>query len=205
MKRASSPRGFVLLVVLGAAAVLSLIAAFIYTRTEDQLLMSVAGRGQSIASSRATLAAERTLAVYRAPFGYPTAVANLAVMRSYDEAVAAGAVVWTPAENYNISGKDISSGNGAQWCVETWRLDRGVGVPPWTVIEAFGYYGQTNPKPAAPGEGFTQPGCKPLGNARIISSHITVHLEVPNSTATGGTSTDTPGGPAGGTSAVGAG
>jgi hypothetical protein len=202
--RPAPPRGFVLLLVLGAAAVLSLIAAFIYTRTEDQLVLSIVGRGQSIASARATLAAERTLALYRAPFGYPQAVANLATARSYGEAQTLGLVVTTPAENYNISGKDLSTGNGAQWCVETWKLDRGAGIDPWTVIEAFGFYGETNPKPVNPGDGFTQPGCNPQGNPRIISSHITVHLEVPPSVG-GSTTTDTPGGPAGGTGAVGAG
>ena len=205
--KTSQPRGFVLLVVLGAAAVLSLIAAFIYTRTENQLLLSVSARGQSIAAARATLAAERTLAVYRAPFGYPaTAINNLPIVGSYAEAVAtANAVLWTPAENYGIPGLDISNGNGAQWCVEVWRLNRGVNITPWTVIEAFGYYGETNPKAVgtAPGQSFTQPGCLPQGNNRIISSHITVHLEVPPTGTSGGT--DTPGGPAGGTSAVGAG
>lgn len=206
--KTSQPRGFVLLVVLGAAAVLSLIAAFIYTRTENQLLLSISARGQSIASARATLAAERTLAVYRAPFGYPPAINNLATYNSYGEAVTAGAVVWTPAENYGIPGLDISTGNGAQWCVEVWRLNRGLGVPPWTVIEAFGYYGETNPKAvgtAPGGQGFQQPGCQPLpvGNNRIISSHITVHLEAPPTSGSGGP--EQPAGPAGGTAAVGAG
>jgi hypothetical protein len=207
MNTPSQPRGFVLLVVLGAAAVLSLIAAFIYSRTENQLLLSVSARGQSIAAARATLAAERTLAIYRAPFGYPTAINNLGIFNSYPEAVAAGAggVLWIPAENYGIAGLDISTGNGAQWCVEVWRLNRGVGPPPWTVIEAFGYYGETNPKAVgtAPGQGFTQPGCVPQGNNRLISSHITVHLEVPPTGVSGGS--DTPAGPGGGTSAVGAG
>jgi len=206
MNTPNPPRGFVLLVVLGAAAVLSLIAAFIYSRTENQLLLSISARGQSIAAARATLAAERTLAVYRAPFGYPTAINNLAIVGSYAEAVStANAVFWIPAENYGIPGLDISTGNGAQWCVEVWRLNRGVGVPPWTVIEAFGYYGETNPKAVgtAPGQSFTQPGCVPQGTNRIISSHITVHLEVPPTGASGGS--DTPAGPGGGTSAVGAG
>jgi hypothetical protein len=202
--RPSQPRGFVLLVAMLAAAVLSLIAAFVYSRTEDQLLLSISGRGQSIAASRATLAAERTLAIYRAPFGYPLAVQNLGVASSYADAQAKNQVVWTPAENYNISGQDISSGNGAQWCVETWKLDRGPGLNPWTVIEAFGYYGETNPKPTNPGDGFTQPGCIPLGNPRIISSHITVHVEVPPTTGTSNT-TDSQGGPGAGTGAVGAG
>ncbi|RPH68578.1 MAG: hypothetical protein EHM78_18420 [Myxococcaceae bacterium] len=202
--RAAPPRGFVLLLVLGAAAVLSLIAAFVYTRTEDQLLLSISARGQSIASARATLAAERTLAVYRAPFGYPAAVASLGMAKSYEEAQTLGLVIATPAENYNIAGKNLSTGNGAQWCVETWKLDRGPGIAPWTVIEAFGFYGETNPKPVNPGDGFTQPGCTPQGNPRIISSHITLHLEVPP-TVGGSTTTDTQGGPAGGTGAVGAG
>jgi hypothetical protein len=202
--RAAPQRGFVLLLVLCAAAVLSLIAAFVYTRTEDQLVLSITGRGQNIASARATLAAERTLAVYRAPFGYPQAVANLGTASSYDDAQTRGLVVATPAENYNIPGKDISTGNGAQWCVETWKLERGAGIAPWTVIEAFGFYGETSPKPVNPGDGFTQPGCKPQGNPRMIWSHITVHLEVPP-TVGGSTTTDTQGGPAGGTGAVGAG
>ena len=63
MTRTRAPQGFVLLVVLAAAAVLSLIAAFIYTRTEDQLILSVAAKGQTVASTRATLAAERKLAM----------------------------------------------------------------------------------------------------------------------------------------------
>src|SRR5262249_44176013 len=80
-----APKGFVLLVVLAAAAVLSLIAAFIYTRTEDQLILSVAAQGQTIASTRATLAAERKLALYRA--NYPINVLNpLAAVPTYAQA-----------------------------------------------------------------------------------------------------------------------
>src|SRR5262249_58038160 len=117
----------------------------------------------------------------------------------------ANAVLWTPAENYGIPGLDISNGNGAQWCVEVWRLNRGATVPPWTVIEAFGYYGETSPKAVGtlpPGQGFVQPGCQFQGNNRMIYSHITVHLEAPPTTGSGGT--NAPAGPAGGTSAVGA-
>ncbi|HEX4560633.1 MAG TPA: hypothetical protein VH113_02275, partial [Gemmatimonadales bacterium] len=69
---ARTPRGFVLLIVLVAAAILSVIAAFIYSRTENQLVLSVASRGQSIAAARATLAAERKLAIYRS--NYPAAL-----------------------------------------------------------------------------------------------------------------------------------
>lgn len=169
-------RGFVLLVVLAAAAVLSLIAAFVYTRTEDQLLLSIAARGQSVASSRATLAAERKLAIYRA--AYPTTLSALAAVNSYGQAL--NPQLPLPPipqvgdrELTNYPNIPFADGGGAVWCVETWKMDRGVGVPPWTVIEAFGFYGRS------PAGGFN--GCQPAGagNDRLMSSHVTVYLESP--------------------------
>jgi len=139
MKRTQAPRGFVLLVVLAAAAVLSLIAAFIYSRTENQLLLSVASRGQSMAAARATLAAERKLAIYRAD--YPGGLTALTPALNYATAVTNG---WTGNREFQNLDKatwpalDVSSGGGANWCTESWLMDRGPGIPPWTVVEAFG-------------------------------------------------------------------
>jgi hypothetical protein len=172
-----SRRGFILLVVLAAAAVLSLIAAFIYSRTENQLLVSISVRGQSMAAARATLAAERTLAIFRAPNYAPTSVLALTTHANYADAVTANDIVPYGSANYDLPGLDISSGNGAQWCVEVWRLFRGPGIPPWVVIEAWGFYGTTNPKPTASETGFVTPSCVPKGTNSITSSHITVHLE----------------------------
>jgi hypothetical protein len=189
-----SSRGFVLLVVLCAAAVLSLVAAFIYSRTENQLMMSIASRGQSIAASRATLAAERKLAIYRV--NYPPALGTLAPSLNYAAAVAAAQVADLEFWNYdkgNYPTMEVSNGGGAQWCTQSWLLDRGVGVPPWTVVEAFGFYGYT----AAPPGDFVN--CNPQGNAAIVSSRITLYLETP---ATGGSGPGG-GGPAAGTGAVG--
>jgi hypothetical protein len=183
----NSRRGFILLVVLAAAAVLSLIAAFIYSRTENQLLVSVALRGQSVASTRATLAAERTLAIFRAPTYAPTTVLNLPTHNTYADAITFNDIVPYGSANYDLPGLDLSSGNGAQWCVEVWRLFRGTGVPPWVVIEAWGFYGGTNPKPTGSETGFVTPGCVAKGNPNISSSHITVHLET-NQTTGGGPS-----------------
>jgi hypothetical protein len=208
-------RGFVLLVVLAAAAVLSLIAAFIYSRTENQLLLSISMRGQSMASARATLAAERTLALLRGFRTANTPPAGLTVIMpktdyntlgNVDSAVATGQTLPFGSANYDLPGIDVSSGNGAQWCTELWVLNRGPGIPPWLVVEAWGFYGTTNPKPTAVETGFNLPGCTPKGPNRIVSSHITVHLEWPNLGGGGGsTDVDTTGaGPAGGSGAVGA-
>ena len=195
MTRTRAPQGFVLLVVLAAAAVLSLIAAFIYTRTEDQLILSVAAKGQTVASTRATLAAERKLAMYRA--NYPSALLNpLAAVPNY--AQAQNPLPPLPAvpqiadrELADYEAVALPADGGANWCVETWKMSRGTGVQPWTVIEAYGFYG------TSPG-GFN--GCVPQGNDQIVTSHVTVFLETP---ATTGSSTNNPGGPAGGTGTVG--
>ncbi len=188
-------RGFVLLIVLVAAAVLSLIAAFIYSRTENQLLLSVASKGQSVAAARATLAAERKLAIYRA--AYPGGLAALNPTTDYAMAVTNG---WTGDRELQNLDKvtwpalDVSNGGGANWCTETWLMSRGAGVPPWTVVEAFGFYGYTV---TTAGVDFVN--CVPQGNNRMVSSHVTLFLETPP-----GAGTAPPGGgPAGGTGAVG--
>jgi hypothetical protein len=176
MKRIHPPaRGFILLVVLAATAVLSLIAAFIYSRTENQLLLSVSARGQSIAASRATLAAERKLAIYRV--AYPGGLSILPTFNDYAAAVAANQTGDREFQNLDKAAYpalDVSTGGGAQWCVESWLLNRGVGIPPWTVVEAFGFYGYT-----VQTAGLDFVHCVPQGNTRMISSHITLYLETP--------------------------
>jgi hypothetical protein len=173
-----SPPGFVLLVVLAAAAVLSLIAAFIYSRTENQLLLSVSARGQSIAAARATLAAERRLAIYRV--AYPGGLSGLPQNPDYPTAVLNNQTGDREFQNLDRAGYpalDVSSGGGAHWCVESWLLNRGPGIPPWTVVEAFGFYGYTV---QVAGVDFVH--CTPQGNPKIISSHVTLYLETPPST-----------------------
>ena len=193
---ARAPRGFVLLLVLVAATLLSLIAAFIYSRTENQLLLSVASRGQSIAAARATLAAERQLAIYRA--NYPASLNTLTATTDYATAVTNN---WTG--DLQIQNLDkaswpllgVSDGGGANWCTESWLMSRGLGVPPWTVVEAFGFYGYTVESPAVQ---FIH--CVPQGNDRIVSSHVTIFLESGSGLAGGGGGG---GGPGGGTGSVG--
>jgi len=192
---ARASRGFVLLIVLVAAAVLSLIAAFIYSRTENQLTLSVASRGQSIAAARATLAAERQLAIYRA--SYPPALTTLTPTTDYATAIASG---WTGDRQIQNLDKaswpalDVSNGGGANWCTESWLMSRGPGIPPWTVVEAFGFYGYTVAPPAV-----TFVNCNPQGNARIVFSRVTLYLETPP----GAGNAPPGGGPGAGTGAVG--
>jgi hypothetical protein len=191
---ARASRGFVLLVVLVAAAVLSLIAAFIYSRTENQLLLSIASRGQSMAAARATLAAERKLAIYRA--NYPAGLTVLTATTDYATAIANG---WTGDREFQNLDKvawpalELYNGGGANWCTETWLMDRGAGIPPWTVVEAFGFYGYTV---TTAGVNFVN--CVPQGNPRMVSSHITLYLETPP-----GAGSAVPPCPACGTGAVG--
>ena len=182
-----------LLVVLAAAAVLSLIAAFIYSRTEDQLLLSVTSRGQSIAAARATLAAERKLAIYRA--AYPGgALSGLTPVANYPAALGiappgppqVGDREFANYDKATYPALDVSNGGGAQWCTQTWLMNRGTGVPPWTVVEAFGFYGYT-----VQTAGVDFVNCTPQGNNAIISSHVTIYLETPS---TGGGSVDSGGG-----------
>ena len=192
---ARASRGFVLLIVLVAAAVLSLIAAFIYSRTENQLTLSVASRGQSIAAARATLAAERQLAIYRA--NYPTTLTTLTPTTDYATAITNG---WTGDRQLQNLVKlnwpllDVSNGGGANWCTESWLMSRGPGVPPWTVVEAFGFYGYTV---EPPGVDFVN--CNAQGNNRMVFSRVTLYLETPPG-AGGATSG---GGPGSGTGTVG--
>ena len=194
MNRSHPSRGFVLLVVLAAAAVLSLIAAFIYSRTENQLLLSIASRGQSMAAARATLAAERKLAIYRA--SYPPALTVLTPTTDYATAVING---WTSDREIQNLDKaawpalELYNGGGANWCTESWLMSRGPGIPPWTVVEAFGFYGYTV---TTAGVDFVN--CVPQGNPRMSSSHVTLYLETPPGAGGGA-----PACPACGTGAVG--
>lgn len=185
----SPARGFVLLVILAAVAVLALIAAFIYTQTEDQLLLSVASRGQSIAASRATLAAQRTLAIYRA--NYPGAAINaLLPQATYQAAVLAGQTLSQVAATPPLPADrtvDLVAGGGAQWCIEVWRMNRGV-LPPWTVVEAFGYYGYTGAALPQFVNCIAQPA-----NSGIFSSQVTVYLDATNPGVTGGGDNAAPG------------
>ncbi|HUM09507.1 MAG TPA: hypothetical protein VLT82_01005 [Myxococcaceae bacterium] len=189
MKRPSPPRGFVLLVILAAVAVLALIAAFIYSQTEDQLLLSVAARGQSLAASRATLAAQRTLAIYRS--NYPTGAINALVPQAtYQAAIAAAQTLSQVAPTPPIPGDrtvDLVAGGGAQWCIEVWRMNRGP-LSPWTVIEAFGYYGYTGGAPPDFVNCIPQPA-----NSGVFSSHVTVYLDATNPGVTGGGDNAAPG------------
>jgi type II secretory pathway pseudopilin PulG len=192
---ARTPRGFVLLIVLVAAAILSVIAAFIYSRTENQLVLSVASRGQSIAAARATLAAERKLAIYRS--NYPAALTTLTATTSYDTAKLNGLTGDREIQNLTKAGYpalDVSKEGGAHWCTESWLMDRGGGVPPWTVVEAFGFYGYTQEPPAVD---FVN--CTAQGNNRIVFSRVTLYLETPP----GAGSAPPGGGPGAGTGSVG--
>jgi hypothetical protein len=141
-------RGFVLLIVLAAVAVLSVVAAFVHSETENQLVMTAALKGQSLASSRATLAAEAYLAQYKSNYPQNT-ISLLPTFDSYTDAVDGGAGATLPDALTDYSPTvgnpalplDLSSGGGVQWCVDVWRLNRGLNVQPWTVLEVFGYYG----------------------------------------------------------------
>jgi hypothetical protein len=141
-------RGFVLLIVLAAVAVLSVVAAFVHSQSESQLVVTSMLKGQSVASARATLAAEAYLAQYKA--NYPTATLSLLpTFDSYAAAVAAGPGATLPDALTDYSPSfgspaltlDLAAGGGVQWCVDVWRLNRGLNVQPWTVLEVFGYYG----------------------------------------------------------------
>jgi hypothetical protein len=158
MTRSSSAalaRGYVLLIVLAAVAVLSVVAAFVHSETENQLVMTAALKGQSVASSRATLAAEDYLAQYKA--NYPSNTINLLpTFDSYADAADGGLgstlndviTDYSPSSGTHPLALDLSAGGGIQYCVDIWRLNRGLNVQPWTVIESFGYYGYSSGSPS---------------------------------------------------------
>jgi hypothetical protein len=158
MTRRNSVRpqgGYVLLIVLAAVAVLSVVAAFVHSESEAQLVMTSMLKGQSLASSRATLAAEAYIAQYKA--NYPSSTLSLLpTFDSYTDAVDGGSgstlpdalVDYTPGLGVGPAPLtaaglplDLVSGGGIQYCVDVWRLNRGLNVQPWTVLEVFGYYG----------------------------------------------------------------
>ena len=149
MKPRGRQRGYVLLIVLAAVAVLSVVAAFVHSETENQLVLTSALKGQSMAASRATLAAEAYLAKYQA--NYPTStLALLPSFDSYADAIDAGPgstlpdalTDYSPAfGNPALPLLLLPAGGGAQYCVDVWMLNRGTNVTPWTVLEVFGYYG----------------------------------------------------------------
>ena len=184
-------RGYVLLIVLAALAVLSVVAAFVHTETENQLVMTAALKGQSVASSRATLAAEAYLAQYKA--NYPQNTINLLpTFDSYADAVDGGPgstlpdalTDYSPSIGSPALPLDLTAGGGVQWCVDVWRLNRGLNVQPWTVLEAFGYYGyRSNP-------GLTT--CQQVASASgVIVSQVEVQLE--QATVAGNTTGPGPG------------
>lgn len=178
---ARASRGFVLLIVLVAATVLSLIAAFIYNRTENQLTMSVATRGQSVAAGRATLAAERQYAIYK--INPPPGLTLLTPTTDYATALTNGWVGDLQIQNLTLAAwpaLDVSTGGGANWCTQSWMMNRGPLVAPWIVVEAFGFYGYTAEPPAV---AFIN--CVPQGNTRMVSSHVTLYLETPPTQGTG--------------------
>jgi hypothetical protein len=142
------PRGYVLLIVLAAVAVLSVVAAFVHSETENQLVMTATLKGQSVASSRATLAAEAYLAQYKANYPQST-ISLLPSFDSYADALDGGAgstlpdalTDYSPSVGNPALPLDLTAGGGVQWCVDVWRLNRGLNIQPWTVLEVFGYYG----------------------------------------------------------------
>ncbi len=199
MNSPKAQRGYVLLIVLAAVAVLSVVAAFVHAETEGQLVLTSALKGQSIASSRATLAAEAYLAKYQA--NYPSSTLSLLPsFDSYTDAVDAGAGATLPDALTDYSPTygnpaltlDLVSGGGAQYCVDVWMLNRGANVTPWTVLEVFGFYG------------YRQSGalttCLGLANSgTVVVSQLEVQIE---EDTTPGNSPGGPG-PGGGSGAAG--
>lgn len=186
---ARAARGYILLIVLAAVAVLSVVAAFVHTQTESQLVMTAALKGQAVAASRATLAAEAYLALYKA--NYPNA--SLALLPSFDnyaDAMAGGAgstlldalTDYSPGLGSPPLATDLSGGGGIQWCVDVWKLNRGLNVQAWTVLEVFGYYGYRTDN--------TLTTCVQVANSPgMIVSQVEVQIEQPtvagNSTGPG--------------------
>jgi hypothetical protein len=174
---ARRPRGYVLLIVLAAVAVLSVVAAFVHAETENQLVLTATLKGQSVASSRATLAAEAYLAQYKA--NYPQATLSLLpTFVSYADAVDGGPgstlpdalTDYSPSIGSPALPLELTAGGGVQWCVDVWRLNRGLNVQPWTVLEVFGYYGYRQ------NAGLTS--CQQVAGAPgVIVSQVEVQIE----------------------------
>ena len=170
-------RGYVLLIVLAAVAVLSVVAAFVHAETEGQLVLTSSLKAQSIASSRATLAAEAYLAKYEA--NYPSS--TLALLPSFDtypDAIAAGPGSTLPdaltdySPNFGAPALNLplTSGGGAQYCVDVWLMNRGTNIVPWTVLEVFGYYGFR--------QNAAQTSCLGLANSgTVVVSQLEVQIE----------------------------
>jgi hypothetical protein len=194
MKPRDSSKGYVLLIVLAAVAVLSVVAAFVHTETENQLVMTSALKGQSVAASRATLGAEAYLAKYKS--NYPANTINLLPsFGSYTDAADGGLGSTLPDSltDYSAGGSpslpnlDLASGGGVQYCVDVWRLNRGLNVAPWTVLEVFGYYGYNNTAAST---------CLGVANQpNVIVSQVEVQLE--QATIAGNSTGPGPGGGSG--------
>jgi hypothetical protein len=177
MSSARRPQGYVLLIVLAAVAVLSVLAAFVHTQTQNQLVMTTALKGQSVAASRATLGAEAYLAQYKSNFPQAS-VSLLPTFSSYTDALDGGVgsmlpdalVDYSPTYGNPSLPLDLSQGGGAQWCVDVWRLNRGANVQPWTVLEVFGYYGFR--------QNAALSTCSSLANSgAVVVSQLEVQLE----------------------------
>jgi len=199
MSAARPQRGYVLLIVLAAVAVLSIVAAFVHAQSERQLVLTSALKGQSMAAARATLAAEAYLAKYSA--NYPSSTLSLLpTFDTYLDAIDAGPgstlpdalTDYSPTYGNPALSLDLPSGGGAQYCVDVWMLNRGTNIAPWTVLEVFGYYG------------YRQSGalttCLQLANSgTVVVSQLEVQIE---EDTTPGNSPGGPG-PGGGTGAAG--
>jgi hypothetical protein len=115
MKRGSEERGYVLLIVLAAVAVLSVLAAFVHSPTKFP-----------------------DLATYPSFSSYADAV-DAGAGATLPDAL----TDYSPGTGLGNPplGLELSSGGGVQYCVDVWRLNRGNNVQPWTVLEVFGFYG----------------------------------------------------------------
>jgi hypothetical protein len=198
MKHRNAERGYVLLIVLAAVAVLSVLAAFVHSQTESQLIVTTALKGQSVAASRATLAAQAYLATFRSKF---PDLATYPSFSSYADAVAAGAGATLPDALTDYSPGagignpalplELSAGGGVQYCVDVWRLNRGNNVQPWTVLEVFGFYGYRK------NAGLTS--CTDVASSAVVVSQLEVQIEQ----ATVNSSSPGSPGPGGGTGSAG--
>jgi hypothetical protein len=135
--RQRAQRGYMMLMVLGAVAVMTTLGATLYVRSEEQLLAMRALKGASLARTRADLGLQAALAKLRGEDAATvSAVRGLAVCGAADWSSCGNNTIDTSLQRDGPLTADLDAGGGMIFRVQIRRRDG------WTVeVRSTGYYG----------------------------------------------------------------
>ena len=146
MRRASSPRGFVLIVVLMLLVVLTMVASLAYTRASDHLVISTGLKRQAIAQDRALVGMQRGVAdVKKVPKPAYLAALEAVAPCNLAKALDCFPAYPTPAPAtmglVTGTGTDLASGGGPLYQVDFVRWRPMGATSTLVVIRSTGFHG----------------------------------------------------------------